>query len=277
MKLPASNGPTTPFNPWMGCTKVSAGCANCYAETLVTGRMGLQVWGPGAPRKRTSDSNWNEPLKWNAKAKAAGRRDRVFCASLADVFDAEAPAGALEDLWTLIRLTPNLDWLLLTKRPERIKQSLPAEWGDGWPNVWLGASVEGQRSADLRIPILASIPAKVRFLSCEPLLGPVELSATDAGAVLGECGECGDKGGCAACGGLGRITWVIIGGESGGSARPMDLAWARDVADECLQNDVAVFFKQVGAIAAAPGDRKGGHAESIPRDLFIRQFPGGRT
>lgn len=234
------------WNPWIGCTKVSAGCANCYAEAL-DHRWGHDSWGPGKPRRRTSTTNWNEPLKWNAKAKAAGRRARVFCASLADVFDPEAPEGAPEDLWALIRLTPNLDWLLLTKRPERIRASLPKEWGAGWPNVWLGTSVENQAAADLRIPVLAQVPARVQFLSAEPLLGPVNITAAHT-RIEGAC----------------QIHWAIVGGESGPGHRPMETAWARDLRDECRQLGIAFFFKQLGGLRPGTGDLDG---------EVIREFP----
>lgn len=140
------------FNPWWGCKKVSAGCKFCYAESIDKVYGGGQHWGIGAPRREFGDKHWNEPRRWNKQAVKDGVRRRVFCASMADVFDPEAPAGALERLWQLIRETPQLDWLLLTKRPERIASSLPADWGKGWHNVWLGTSVENQEAADKRIP-----------------------------------------------------------------------------------------------------------------------------
>ena len=143
------------FNPWIGCQKVSDGCSSCYAEALMDTRFGKVQWGPDGERKLTSDANWRKPLAWNRKAAAAGERPRVFCASLADVFDNKAPEGARERLWQLIADTPNLDWLLLTKRPQNIARMLPYGWGDGWPNVWLGTSTENQEEYDRRWPILA--------------------------------------------------------------------------------------------------------------------------
>ena len=162
------------FSPWLGCTKVSAGCTNCYAETLTT-RYKWAKWGPGETRKRTSVANWKKPLTWNRKAEKAGVRRRVFCASLCDVFDHEAPAGARADLWDLIRKCPELDWQLLTKRPENIEQYLPADWYHyhGWPNVWLGTTTEDQAAYDLRWPILSGIYAAVHFISYEPAIGPL--------------------------------------------------------------------------------------------------------
>jgi protein gp37 len=181
------------FNPWIGCTKVSPGCAHCYAEARDQRFAGGVHWGKGAARKLTSEANWREPLKWNAAAQA--RRPRVFCASLADWLDDEVPAEWLARLLALIHATPNLDWLLLTKRPQNWRARLQAtmddadfgraearyfvaDWRDGNPpaNVWLGTTVEDQARADERIPQLLAIPAKVRFLSCEPLLGPLNLS-----------------------------------------------------------------------------------------------------
>ena len=158
------------FNPWIGCQKVSPGCDHCYAETMMDHRYHKVQWGPHGQRVRTSEANWRGPLKW---AKAEGDiRQRVFCASLADVFDKQAPQGARKDLFLLIHKTPQLDWMLLTKRPENIARMLPADWGNGWPNVWLGTTCEDQQHFDRRWPILRDVPAAVRFISYEPALGP---------------------------------------------------------------------------------------------------------
>lgn len=207
------------FNPWIGCTKVSAGCANCYAEVLDK-RWGHDSWGPGRPRRRTSKANWRKPLAWNKAAEEAGVRRRVFCASLADVFDPEAPPGARGDLWGLVEATPSLDWQILTKRPENVPIMMPAT---GLPhNVWLGTSVEDQAAAEARIPDLFEVEASVRFLSCEPLLGRVNLAD------------------------FSDVDWIIVGGESGHGHRPMDLAWARELRDLAHGRGIAFFFKQVG-------------------------------
>ncbi len=235
------------FNPWWGCTKVSAGCANCYAETF-SKRTGHDIWGPGKARRSFGDKHWAEPLKWNAAAAKAGVRRRVFCASMADVFDEEAPAGDLERLWALIRETPNLDWLLLTKRPERIVQSLPVDWNwngrVGYPNVWLGTSVENQDAAELRIPILANVPAVVRFLSCEPLLGPLNLADPEAPLLWDRDGpHTSDL----------LIHWVIVGGESGPGHRPFDPAWARTLLQQSQSAGSAFFFKQHGGLRPTSG------------------------
>lgn len=241
------------FNPWVGCEKVSPGCANCYAEGWAK-RSGQVLWGPGAPRKRTSSNYWRQPLLWDADAKKDGRRLRVFSASLADWLDDEVPIEWLGDLFDLIHRTPNLNWLLLTKRPQnwqpRIKAAMEHltaklysdvdvpikldKWlrGTAWPNVWIGTTVEDQQRADERIPALLAIPARVRFLSCEPLLGPVNLSAwlDDSNGIPRDM----------------PFDWVIAGGESGSNARPMHPDWARALRDQCSAADVPFFFKQWG-------------------------------
>lgn len=208
------------FNPWIGCTKVSPGCMNCYAEKHAE-RYKRALWGQGKPRQRTK--TWNEPLRWNRDAVDNGRRRRVFCASLADVFDAEIDPRWRVDLWALIRQTPALDWLLLTKRPENIKSMLPPDWGDGWANVCLMTSVEDQKRTE-RIKLLIEIPARFRALSIEPLLGPVAIESEW----------------------MKHLDWVIVGGESQRGARPMHPEWARALRQQCAEQKVRFFFKQWG-------------------------------
>src|SRR5262249_10359176 len=145
---------THTFNPWIGCQKVSPGCDHCYAEAMMDHRWGKVTWGPHGARVRTSEANWKQPLKWAKAAHASGTRPRVFCASLADVFDNEVPGYYRGDLLNLIRKTPDLDWLLLTKRPENISRMLPDDWPARFPNVWLGATCEDQEHYDRRWPIL---------------------------------------------------------------------------------------------------------------------------
>ena len=212
------------FNPWIGCTKVSPGCDHCYAERFADTRMGKVVWGPGNRRIRTAKSTWQQPLAWDRAAAKTGDRTLVFCASLADVFDPEVPTKWRDELYHLIAITKNLTWLLLTKRPENMTTMLPASWGDGtgW-NVWLGVTAEEQRCADYRIPILLSVPAKLRFVSCEPLLGPVHLESW-----LGEK----------------QVAWVIAGGESGPQARRMRSEWVRSLRDQAEVAKVPFLFKQ---------------------------------
>ena len=265
------------FNPWEGCTKVSPGCANCYAENR-NARFGggtAPNWGFGKPRRRTSVANWNQPLKWDLEAAASGTRPRVFCASLADWLDDEVPIEWLADLLDLIRKTPNLDWLLLTKRPQNWRARVEAvmafamfspahhamlPWLGMWhpdhdsgggvkgsptppANVWIGTSVEDFEAARTRLHHLVSIPASVRFLSCEPLLGDPLLSAhtVDIPWAGGEA-----RGGRDYSPALTFIHWVIVGGESGPHARPMHPDWARSIRDQCKAAEVAFHFKQWG-------------------------------
>lgn len=236
------------FNPWIGCQKVSAGCANCYAEAFAR-RYGKAEWGPTAKRVRTSAANWRKPLTWNKKAADAGQRARVFCASLADVFEDNPQVDEWRrDLFDLILETPSLDWLLLTKRPENIRPALQMMrvlkrdnvFDDLWPqhfqNVWIGTSVENQEQAEKRIPELMQIPARVRFLSCEPLLGAVDLSRWL------EFAGCDTDLGIANPG----VDWVIAGGESGPGARPVAQEWTRSLRDQCSAADVPFLFKQWG-------------------------------
>lgn len=229
------------WNPWIGCTRVSPGCVNCYAESFAR-RYGKAEWGPTAQRVRSSAANWRKPLVWNAKAKREGRRYKVFCASLADVYEDNPQLIEWRfDLWDLIDQTPHLDWLLLTKRPENIRGKTPLGWfrNGPWPaNLWIGTSVENQEQADKRIPVLLSIPAPVRFLSCEPLLGPLDLSMylVPQFAADDPRHEPWRNG----------VEWVICGGESGPQARPMHEDWARALRDQCQAAGVAYFFKQWG-------------------------------
>lgn len=237
------------FNPWEGCQKVSPGCDHCYAETRNARFNGTAVnWGPGAPRRRTSEANWKKPLKWNREAQAFfaahGRRQRVFCASLADVFDNAVAPQWRRDLFNLILQTPHLDWLLLTKRignvsgviRDQLLHPLP-------PNVWLGITVVNQEEADRDIPKLLATQASVRFLSMEPLLGPVDLTMVPTG---------GHIDGHIICESAlrwkpeGQIDWVIVGGESGPGARPMHPDWARSLRDQCETAGAPFLFKQWG-------------------------------
>jgi protein gp37 len=231
---------TSTFNPWIGCQHVSPGCDHCYAEADWDKRKHRVKWGPHGERSRTSEAYWRQPLTWNRNGedfeREHGHRQRIFCASLADVFDNKVPKQWRSDLWRLVRQTPRLDWMLLTKRPQNIGKMLPADWGDGWPQVWLGVTCESQQYFDQRWPLLAAIPAAVRFISYEPALGPLTL----------------------------RIgpDWLICGGESGANARLMEPAWARQVRDQCATLGIAFFMKQMTK------------KQPIPRDLLVRQFPG---
>ena len=325
------------FNPWRGCTKVSPGCEHCYAETLSKRNPStLGTWGPGGTRVVAAESYWRQPLRWNRDGAGSRARRRVFCASLADVFedwrghvlDSEGnvlwrdPKGAviragltpvgnpieqgyrtatLEDvrvrLFRLIEQTPHLDWLLLTKRPENMARFALPDWARGWPsNVWAMTTVENQAEAERRLPHLLAVPASVRGLSVEPLVGPVSLRipfsrfaapgntmhGADGLYVNALRGVPGDHP-------IGRVHWVIVGGESGPGARPCDVAWIRDVVRQCREAGVPVFVKQLGARPHARGattaggpagawrlrDAKGGSMVEWPEDLRVREFPAG--
>ena len=212
------------FNPWWGCTKVSPACDHCYAETWAR-RVGLDVWSSGKPRRFLSDAYWRQPHRWNKVARLANQRARVFCASMSDVFEWKKELTPWRHkLWGLIEETPHLDWLLLTKRPHLATRLTP--WNDNWPrNVWLGVTVENQKWTEKRLPHLESIPANIRFLSCEPLLGKINLCEWLEQNV---------------------IHWVIAGGESGFNARPSNPDWFLSLRDQCIAHDTPFHFKQWG-------------------------------
>ena len=211
------------FNPWWGCIKVSPACKHCYAESWAR-RLGQNLWGASSPRRFFGEQHWSEPLKWNRQAEKDGQRKGVFCASMADVFEARGELDLWRDkLWTLIEQTPWLDWLLLTKRPQHIERYAP--WSE-WPaHVWLGTTAETQKWADERIAELVRNAASVRFISAEPLLGALDISRWLH---------------------RGALDWVIAGGESGSKARPTKPVWVRDLRDQCGRFGVAFHFKQWG-------------------------------
>lgn len=292
------------FNPWIGCTKVSPGCDHCYAEAwdrrfAVSGHA--MHWGAGKTRTRTSAANWRLPLRWNERTRIAcdawaalrrigyeestliahghvpPHRPRVFCASLADVFDNEVPVEWRRNVFDLIKNTPNLDWLLLTKRignaGAMIEEAISeldigydpdyAMWP--WPNVWIGATVVNQDEADRDIPKLLATPAAKRFLSIEPMLGPVGIWKYTQPHCERHPGKLDADGTCDVCEGRGLwslndepltgdekapirpgIDWVIVGGESGPHARPMHPDWVRSLRDQCVGAGVPFHFKQWG-------------------------------
>lgn len=278
------------FNPWIGCTKVSPACDNCYAERDFDLRRHVVQWGAGQARKRTSYANWKLPRQWNAKpfyecshcgwrgdgstphiycsnTHLKPARRRVFCASLADVFDNEVPVQWRRDLFDLIAATPNLDWLLLTKRIGNVRSLYGEAYLDSAhplpPNVWLGATICNQAEADRDIPKLLATPAAVRFLSIEPMLGAIRLgswlqrspsAAFVAGKVTATMPDWTRIGSTS-------IDWVICGGESGPHARPMHPDWARNLRDQCAAAGVPFFMKQMTKRA------------EIPADLMTMEFP----
>jgi protein gp37 len=298
------------FNTHLGCEKISRACKRCYAQTLVEGRMGygnpdspnparrLPVWGPPATtaRPRTSPANWKRPRRWNALAESLGVRLKVFCGSLMDVGEDHPDVRALRpDLWELVEATPSLDWLLLTKRPHVLRAEWPAQWRETAPhNVWAGATVEHQTAADERVPELLGITARVLWLSCEPLCGPLDLAKPgrytldpdhhNRAAPMRRNGRWGCCSGCPrdAAGmrypercaftarydhNLTAITWVVAGGESGPGHETMELSWLTDLHRQCADAGVAFFTKQDSG--ALPG-RQG----RIPDDVWAtKQWP----
>jgi protein gp37 len=225
------------FNPWVGCAKVSPACDRCYAEGWAK-RSGLVEWGPHAERRRTSAENWKKPHAWNRAAAKAGTRARVFCASLADWLDNQVDMDWRDDLANLIEATPQLDWLLLTKRIGNWDKYAPWPDDDVPGNVWLGITCGSQEEYDRDWPKLLAVQnSNVKFISYEPAIGPLRIQS----------GPTPD--------------WIICGGESGHGARLMDPQWARDLRDDCKDEGIAFFMKQMTG------------KKPIPDDLLIRQFP----
>lgn len=226
------------WNPWIGCTRVSPACDHCYAADL-SARYGWVEWGAGIPRKRTSPSTWAQPLKWNRKALAAGRTDTVFCLSLGDIWDNEVPAEWRREAFAVMRDTPNLLYLLLSKRIGNAVK-MASEAGGLPQNAALGATMVNQLEYDRdRIKVARAghmLGAAFTFASVEPMLGPVILdnNAPD---------------------------WIICGGESGRSARDMPTLWAESLAEQARSLGRAFFMKQMARKA------------QIPPHLLIRQFP----
>lgn len=261
------------FNAWWGCTRVSPGCERCYAEQLATVRRKLDVWGVDAQRKPMSEAYWRDPVKWNKRAEAAGVRMRVFCSSMADVFERvparNIQANAVQDaarprLFSLIEATPWLDWLLLTKRPENVSEMVPRTWMlGGFPkNVWMGVTAEDQKRADQRVPLLCKLPASIRFVSHEPAVEIVDFTKW-----------------------LGPISWVITGGESAPPklARPYSVEWARSIVAQCRTANVFPFVKQLGSRALLAGspyptmNHKGDVPGEWPSDIRVQEFPRPAT
>ena len=227
------------FNPWWGCQKVSEGCQHCYAESLAK-RWGHNLW--SGDKRVFGDKHWSQPLIWDKDAGEKGIKVKVFCASMADVFDSQAPPHEREKLWRLIRTTHNLIWLMLTKRPENFGRFLPDDWEDGYKNVWLGVTCENQKNTT-RLNILKDIPAYSRFVSAEPLIGPIKYDFS-------------------------KFDWIIIGGESGPRCRPMDLNWAREIRNQTKQTKTALFLKQLGG-----HPNKRGHEKAILDGVYWKEFP----
>lgn len=246
------------WNPWHGCHKVSAGCKYCYMFRDKT------IYGQDGNVVLKSKTKFTDPLKWKEPK-------LIFTCSWSDWFIEEAD-GWRGEAWKIIKDTPQHTYQILTKRPERIKDHLPADWGKGYPNVWLGVSVEDQKAADERIPHLCSVNAWIRFLSMEPLLGPVNIG------LFGTAPHDWNRGYVPL---YGLINWVIIGGESGNDNgewlyRPCDLEWMHQIITECYRSGVPVFVKQMGTYLSKQlklKDRHGGKFEEFPDHLKIRNYP----
>jgi protein gp37 len=233
------------YNPWWGCTRISPACDNCYAATMASNHK-LNVWGAGVPRKRTSEANRKMPIAWNRQAVREGVRYKVFTLSMGDVLDGEVPQSWRDELWETIDQTPNLDWQLLSKRPENYHRFLPAQFKH--ENIWLGTTAENQHYYDTRWPALARLrdrfPAAPLWISYEPALGPITLNTQNE-----------------------HPDWVIFGGESGGGHRPMQTSWADSILAECEVLGASFFMKQMAAATLVKAK------ELIPTHLLIRQYP----
>ncbi len=272
------------FNPWWGCSRWSPACRFCYADRDAS-RWGMDLWRRNGARKPMSEAYWAKPAKWNRDAERAGRRALVFCASMADVFEDHPLLGPWRDrLWEVIESTPWLVWQLLTKRIENVAGMVP--WSGTWPtNVWIGTSVENQRFADQRIPHLLDLTgAAVRFLSCEPLLGPVELYGhlfpTPCPNGCGcrrpydaDARECACDGPCCTeqWNPAPGLDWVIAGGESGPKARPTHPGWFSSLRDQCTSAAVPFHFKQWGEWSPKPA---GDAWDNPARHRFIDPVTG---
>lgn len=246
------------FNPWWGCTKISEACKYCYAESW-SKRTGVKIWGSGAERRFFGEGHWLEPKKWDKESKNRKQRRRVFSASMADILEDRRDLDAWRSrLWKLIEDTPWLNWLLLTKRPENFGKMVP--WDNNWPkNVWIGTTAENQEKAEYRIPILLQYPAIIRFISCEPLLGPIDLNQwlnhQNKDSSLVNLSKKPD----------GKIDWVIVGGESGYNARPMHPSWVRKIRDQCITTSIPFHFKQWGCWWPSGNGR-----DSTSRTIYLR-------
>lgn len=227
------------WNPWRGCRRVSPGCAHCYAERIVNGLMGRDF----SVIERAARATFREPLRWKAPGK-------VFTCSISDFFIEEADAWR-DDAWEIIRSTPHLTYQILTKRPERIRDHLPADWGRGWPNVWLGTSGETAQLAFKRGVTLSHVPARVHFLSAEPWLETEEANPREYYWTV-----------------LNLYQWVIVGGESGPGCRPLDERTALALIEGCRMARVPVFLKQLGGTS----DKRDREAAVLGGHLY-KEFP----
>lgn len=279
------------WSPTVGCSVVSPGCTNCYAMKLAArlGRMGVAKYA-GLTEPSKAGPVWNGVVRLDDKALSLPLRwrkpRRIFVNSMSDLFHEALPDEVIDKVFAVMALAPQHTFQVLTKRAQRMRDYMlnasrelrvllaakldPATHDDIWPlpNLWLGVSVERQQEADERIPALLDTPAAVRFLSCEPLLGPIDLTSISYGGNMRDTSDC--------------LDWVIVGGESGPNARPFDLAWARSIVAQCRNAGTACFVKQLGSNPTLHGyresvmplnDRKGGDISEFPEDLRVREFP----
>lgn len=236
------------WNPWIGCSRTGPGCDHCYAERMDARGIfgGVTHWGAGVPRYRTSTANWNQVYRWNKAAARTREFWPVFTASQADIFDNEVPEVWREDFWQLIRDCPHLTFQIVTKRIGNVARMLPPDWGSGYPNVWLIATIVTQAEADRDLGKLLSVPARLHGLSMEPLLERVRMPFEQ----------------------LIKLGWVIVGGESGPGARIMLTEWAQDLLKQCDFAGVPFFLKQLGGATNKRAD-----LDQIPPDLRRREIP----
>jgi protein gp37 len=282
------------FAPWIGCTPASPGCANCYARAIMDYRLHRARYVAGAPRSPAAESTWKKPLAWDRAAAKAGVRRRVLLSHLSDICDPEAPPGLLDRVWELVDRCRHLDWLALTKHPQRYAEVLPWGTGEPWPHVWGGATVEDQARAYLRVPHLLRARFALRWLSMEPLLEAVEVwpfvspqrgcEGTHRGTGSAECPRelhhhHDDR--CLPC-----IDLLVIGGESGRDARPCDLRWVRDLVRQGRTAGAPVYVKQLGHRPYVSPQHKGATGYELrlrhpagedqaewPADLRVRELP----
>lgn len=246
------------YNHWEGCTEISPACMNCYAEARNMRFHGGRHWGVDAPRRLSSATYQKQPARWDARARDLGIRLKVFGGSLMDFADNEVDPAWRDALWRIIRETPALDWLMLTKRIPNLPRIIPADWGEsGYANVWLGASVWDTKSATRDIPRLLRVPARLHWISAGPMLGPVSVPREL----------------------LAGLDFVAIEGESGARARPFCVEWALGLVEDCRLAGVPVFVKQLGRYpvwsngeSLKLADKKGGDPDEWPDRLKVRQF-----
>lgn len=259
------------LNGWIGCTQISPGCDACYAMAGDLRFHGGKHWGPGAPRHRTAESNWKKAESWNRQATATGTFWPVFWNTQADMFDNEVPDAWRADAWSLFARTPNLTWLLVTKRIGNAKRMLPADWGTGYPNVWIISTVVNQEEAERDIPKLAELDAVVKGISHGPGLGALDLSFR-----IGSGRHAGKRA-------IDTLDWIITEGESRQGRKPREykLEWAESLAEQASEAGLPFFMKQMGHFPTRVGERvkftgKGADVREWPKALQRQEFPQGK-